>query len=131
MLITCECGHEYRAREVPCPDGIEGCLVFHRNESSYICPKCEKNNLPDLSQGVTEEIGRGVVNIGGIMGLDIIDDMSPICVAREMSWEDTKRAVERVKEIARETNQPIVINCGGQEPLLVNEPADRTEQEEE
>jgi hypothetical protein len=64
-------------------------------------------------------------------GLDVFVDMSPIGVVGELSWEDIKRAVERVKEIARETNQPIIINCGRQEPLLVNEPADRTGQEEE
>jgi hypothetical protein len=71
MNITCKCGNEYRSRMVPCPEGIEGCLVLHYAKDAHVCPKCGTDNTPKLSDGVHIEVGMGVGNLGSIKRLDL------------------------------------------------------------
>ena len=74
MKIHCSCGHEYETRTLPCPDGVEGCLVYHTDRDSYTCEKCGAFNAPRLSDGVREEIGMGVMNTKSILALDLYSD---------------------------------------------------------
>lgn len=71
MNIECKCGNKYVTLDLPCPDGIEGCLVAHTDRTSYVCPACGTDNVPDLSKGVTMEVGVGMFNVGGLAKLDI------------------------------------------------------------
>jgi len=72
--ITCQCGHQYSVRAAPCPDGIEGCLVFHTDKESYICPKCGTDNVPRLVDGVSMEIGPGTFNAKSLSRLDLFKE---------------------------------------------------------
>ena len=62
MTIECQCSQKYTTRNLSCSDRKEGCLVVHTDRSSYSCPKCGRENSPNLSAGVSLEIGEGVVN---------------------------------------------------------------------
>ncbi len=71
MHITCACGHEYTVPLIPCPDGIEGCLVAHTRTEDYVCAECGKYNGIDLRKGVHEEIGPGLYNPRSLARLEL------------------------------------------------------------
>ena len=71
MNITCACGAEYASKTEPCPDGRPGCLVMHYAKDAHICPKCGADNVPDLSKGVSMEIGMGMGNLASILKLEM------------------------------------------------------------
>jgi hypothetical protein len=77
MNITCKCGHKYKVPLIPCPDGIEDCLVVHTRTEDYICPECEANNMPNLSHGIYEDVGMGFGNIEAVKRLELWSDEVP------------------------------------------------------
>ena len=79
MTITCGCRHKFESKDVPCPDGIEGCLVSHTGPMSYVCPKCGHDSYPDVAKalaegGVVTEIALGAFNPLGMKRLEIVRD---------------------------------------------------------
>ena len=83
MNIICACGHEYLTVAAPCPDDRVGCLVVHTNRDSYKCSKCGADNVPDLSKGVFEVIGMGVVNIGAVGRLGLYEKQPCVICGKE------------------------------------------------
>lgn len=75
MFVQCEkCRGTFQAREAPCPDGIEGCLVAHYDEQSWICPECGHNNISLVSLDhirIYEKPGFGIANLRGIKKLHL------------------------------------------------------------
>lgn len=54
MQVKCSnCSNEILVGSTPCPDGVVGCLVFHWDVSSLVCPRCgQDNRYPDDSDTI-------------------------------------------------------------------------------
>ena len=79
MHIHCQCGTDFETKELPCPDGREGCMVSHPDPASFICPSCGENSGPKVAQAfregnVREEIGIAIFNPKGLERLTIVKD---------------------------------------------------------
>ena len=77
MQVECvECGSTFQSRPAPCPDGMEGCLVAHYDEKSFVCPRCGYDSGPAIGKALREgpykeEIGVGFANLDGIRKLTL------------------------------------------------------------
>jgi hypothetical protein len=76
MIVTCsECGHVFKAKQAPCPKGIEGCCVSHWDLKSFKC-LCGNNMGPTIGKAFLEgrvifEEGLSIINSAAISKLEL------------------------------------------------------------
>lgn len=78
--------------QIPCPDGLEGCGVYHRGPANYVCTYCGYDHGPEykaawakykeanpdaITWPVKETIGIYAGNLAGIKKLELFTGHGP------------------------------------------------------